>query len=377
MPRTAWTAARSSSSWTSSDGAHQPAAGGDAAPGLDLDVAQLAADLGRDVALAVLLREGERPCRTAAPSSSRPRTACTSATPSVASTRASSPGSPTARASPQAWRRQASPGSTAPASIAARPASSWPSAAARSPTAPCPSTSPASRARATRGSGARPSSRRNRTSQAAACSCAAARSPETAEAADEQLVGALVELVVRERARGEGRAVERPARGERRVGGVVEERLARAREPAALDQQPGLEHRPRVGLDPLEQLAAGERGVGVVPGDRVDVDVGARRETERQRVARERLGRAERAAQLGERPAQRAQRVLGAAERELGEAGARDRPVGQREVGEHRPGLAAAGRGRRRAVAEDLRRPEQADLEAVGCHRTTLFVRVR
>ena len=210
---------------------------------------------------------------------------------------------------------------------------------------------------------------RNSASHASACARAAAASPAARQAADEQLVRVLVVRGGAEHARGERRAVERPAGGERRVRRVAQHRLAGAGEPAALHQQPGLEDRAGVGLDALEQLAARERRIGSAAGRargrRPTRPAGA---PSASGSPAQRVRGAERAAQLRERPAQRAERVVGAAEDQLGQPGARDGPLGQREVGEHRPRLAAARRGRRRAVAQDRRAAEQPDLEP-GAHQ--------
>ena len=344
-------------------GAHEPAAGGDAAAGLHLDVAQLAADLGGDVALAVLLRQGERLVQDGG--------ALLVAAADGVDERDAQRGEHAGEQRRIADRPRLGAGVAQAGEPGLDGAGVERGAAGiELPERGGPVADGAQPVVLARLHGARHTRIRRAAELAAEQDLARGgvllRRGELArgrEAADQQLVGVLVELVVRERAGGEARAVERAAGGQRGVGGVVEERLAGAGEPAPLDQQPGLEHRPGVGLDPLQELAAGEPGVGVVVGDRVDVDARARREAERQRVAGERLGRAERAAELGQRPAQRAERVLGAAEGELRQAGARHRPVRQREVREHRPGLAAARGGRGDAVAQDLRRAQQAELE--------------
>ena len=116
-------------------------------------------------------------CSTTAPSSSRPRAAWTRAPPSAARVRARSAVSRHRAASAAAVRRHCSPASTAPATIAARPASSWLTAAARpfnggtmAESGPAPA---ASRRAARLG----PSSRRSRSSQTATWRRAAVRSP--------------------------------------------------------------------------------------------------------------------------------------------------------------------------------------------------------
>src|SRR5829696_1503483 len=78
-------------------------------------------------------------------------------------------------------------------------------------------------------------------------------------------------------------------------------------------------------------------------------------------VAAEQPGLAEGPAQLGQGPAQGPERVVGVPEQQLGQLPAPGGPVGQQQVGQQRPGLAAPRRGGRPAVALDGRRPEQAD----------------
>ena len=181
------------------------------------------------------------------------------------------------------------------------------------------------------------------------------------EAAHEQLVRALVVRVERDRARGERRGLERRPRREPAQRGVAQHALAHAREPPPLDEQPRLEHRAGAGVDALEQLAAGQRRIGLAREQREHVHLGVRRQAQLQRVPAQRV--AERAPQLRERPPERAQRVVGVGEDQVRELRAADPPLGQQQVGQDGPGLVAPGRRGERAVALDLRPSQQSDGE--------------
>jgi hypothetical protein len=183
------------------------------------------------------------------------------------------------------------------------------------------------------------------------------------EAAHQQLVRALVERVERKGPGGERRGVDRRARRQRAERGVAQRGLAQPAEPPPLHQQPRLEHRAGLGVDPLQQLAAGERGIRRAGRKGEHVDVRVRRQCELQRVAAQRVGRAERAAQLRERPAERAERITGVAEDQPGELRARHGPFGQQRVGEHRPRFVATRRHGDDALALDLRLSQQANHE--------------
>ena len=125
----------------------------------------------------------------------------------------------------------------------------------------------------------------------------------------------------------------------------------------ALDEQPRLEDRARRPDHALQQLAAGERRVGLPGDEREHVDRGPRRQPERQRVSAQHVGAAERAAQLRERPAQRAERVVGVGEDQLRQLRAPDAAA--------RPAAGTPARPRTCGRAAGRRRPRRARSPAV------------
>ena len=162
------------------------------------------------------------------------------------------------------------PGSTAPAATAARPASSCPRAAARSP--PAAALGRRARRRAAHARvgrapelAAEQDARRRRRARARR------RPRRPAQGTHEQLVGAVVEAVERDRPRRQRGAVKRRTGRQRAQRRIPQHGLAHAREPPALDQQPRIELGARAGLDPFEQLAAHERRIAAAGGQRQHV----------------------------------------------------------------------------------------------------------
>ena len=181
------------------------------------------------------------------------------------------------------------------------------------------------------------------------------------EAAHQKLVGGVVEPVQRERARGERGPVERDAGGQGLERRIPQHGLAQAGKAPALHQQPGLEVRAGAGIDTLEQLASRERGIGVARSEREHVHASVRRQHQRQGIPAQRHVGPQRSAQLRQRPAQRPERVGGISEDQPRQPRPRHRSLGQQQIGEHRPGLVATRRSGGSVGVRYLRRPEQAD----------------
>jgi hypothetical protein len=181
------------------------------------------------------------------------------------------------------------------------------------------------------------------------------------QAAHEQLVVALVEMVAghslgRVRHGGGG-----PALGEQGDRGLPHPRLDPGREPVSLHHQPRLEFRAAGDREPLEQLAAEVEQASVVvrAGQQVDVELDVVAQRRVDRVAREHVAVGEGAAQLGQAPTQGAQRVVGSGEQQLCQLAARDGPGAEHEVGKQRPCLAAPRGSDRRLAPRKSGRPEQ------------------
>ena len=313
-------------------------------------------------------------CRTRVPSSSRPRVACTRALPKAVRVRPCRAGSRSRPASVTARRRVCRPASTAPATMAARPASSWLSAAARPPTnGVVPGGQVGRRRLAQGGEGRQPELAPQQVLADRELPLHRPAVPAHGQAAQQQLVVGLVQRV-RARPAGRRRAAPRPAgRGPsgRSRSGAAGPRSGRppgaARRPATTrTPRPRRCRRRRAGR---RRCAAGRGRAGQrcpvsrCPGVRGDGLGRARRvgrpvELEHvdphvvaghpgQRVTAQGLGVGEHSAELGERPAHRAQRVVGLGEEQLGQVAAGRRPIGQQEIGQHGPGLAAARRAHR------------------------------
>ena len=183
------------------------------------------------------------------------------------------------------------------------------------------------------------------------------------KAAHQQLVGAVIEPVQRERPRRQRRAVKRNTGRQRTQRRIPQHGLAHARKAPALDQQPRIELRPGAGVDPLQQLAANERGIRLAGSQRQHVHRSPRRQPQLQRIPSQRPGNPKSATQLRQRPAQRPARILGIAEDQLGQHRARDRSLRQDHVRQHGPRLMTTRRSDNHTVALDLRRAQQADHE--------------
>ena len=179
----------------------------------------------------------------------------------------------------------------------------------------------------------------------------------------QQLVGAVIEPVQRERARRQRRTVERSTGGQRAQRRIPQHGLADARKAPALHQQPRIELRAGAGLDPLQQLPANQRGIRFAGGQRQHVHRSPRRQSQLQRIPSQRAGDPKRPTELRQRPAQRPARIVGIAEDEPGQLRARHRSLRQDHVRQHGPRLMTTRRSDNHAVALDLRRSQQADHE--------------
>ena len=349
-------------------GPRQPAAGGDPARRLAGDEAELAADLALDLAVAARLRERERLVQhrgallvaaadrvheRGAERRQRPRAAAPGRRPRAPPR---TPGAGTR--SRRRRRRRRPPGG---------PASSCPTAAARSPAGG-----------ALLGVGRTAHARIGLAPELApeqrlagvgviARGAGLARPRQTAH---EQLVGAVVEAVELDRAR---RQARRPRAGRRPRALASAASLSTAsHRPAKRRRSTAARRRSRArrpGSTPSSSSPRTSSGSGS-PAASASTSIVASAQPQLERVAAQRLRLAERAAQLRQRPAQRPARVVGVAEDQAGQPRARDRPLGQRQIREHRPRLVPARRGDGHVVALDLRRSQQADRERR--HRTML-----
>ena len=288
----------------------------------------------------------------AAPSSSFSFVACTSADPSDSSATVSICVSPAARAAgdrvaqaldarPRSLPRPPPPPPTpgAPAARARPPPHRRAGGSSRS----------VARPRASSGPGSTPSSRRNRSSEAASCRSTATSSPVAANARTRSTWASSFKRIGGDQPGGELDRGSRVARRKRAERALAKDRLAQALEAAALAQQPRGEARARVDVHTLEQLASepGEldRLARRAPHQDVDVDHRALGKAELHDVAApHRVGAAEQTPELGQVPAQRARRVLGVGEQQVDELLPARRPAGQRQVGEQRPDLPAPRR---------------------------------
>ena len=172
------------------------------------------------------------------------------------------------------------------------------------------------------------------------------------KAPHQQLVGAVVEPVQRERPRRQRRAVKRNTGSQRTQRRIPQHGLAHARKAPALHQQPRIELRAGAGIDPLQQLAANERGIRLAGSQREHVHRSPRRQPQLQRIPAQRAGNPERATQLRQRPAQRPARIIGIAEDQPRQPRARHRSLRQDHDTPARPtpcDRAAARQPRRRA----------------------------
>jgi hypothetical protein len=291
------------------------------------------------------------------------RTEWTSSAPSAASVRARSESSPTPRASAHACRRHATPGSTAPAATAARPASSCPNAAARSPRCGKLGAACSSAAARTPGSGARPELAPEQRPAGVGVLARGAGLARAGEAADQQLVGAVVESAEGEHPRRQRGAIERTTGRQRPKRGISQDRLAHTRDAPALDQQAGVELGAPARVDSLQQVAASKRRVRIAGPQHQHVDRRLGREPQLQRIPPQRARNAEGATQLRQRPAQRTQRVVRVTEDQVRQPCTRNRTLRQQPIRKHGPRLVTPGRRGKNAIALDLRRSHQADHE--------------
>ena len=104
------------------------------------------------------------------------------------------------------------------------------------------------------------------------------------KAAHQQLVGAVIEPVQRERPRRQRRAVKRNTGRQRTQRRIPQHGLADARKVPALHEQPRIELRPGAGVDSLQQLAANERGIRLAGSQRQHVHRSARRQPQFQSI---------------------------------------------------------------------------------------------
>jgi hypothetical protein len=184
------------------------------------------------------------------------------------------------------------------------------------------------------------------------------------QAPHEQLVVALLERVAGHRKLRVPDRLLRPAVGQQRHRGLPQPRLHEGRHPVPRHQQPRLELETRRQVYALQQLPVGKheeplrRGFA---GHREHVDDDARGGRGGHRVAGDLHRAGQGAAQLGQCPAQRPQRVVGVGEQQLGEVLAAGWALGQQQVAEQRPRLAATRQPDRPAVPLDGGRSEQPD----------------
>ena len=156
--------------------------------------------------------------------------------------------------------------------------------------------------------------------------------------------------------------------------GLVERRLGRAKQAAALAEEPGLEGGCARELHPLEQLPA-------EPGDRdgllwgsayqgIDVHKRPRGEHELRRAGGQ-CGWTQRPPKLGQVPAQRAEWIIRGREQQLSKMPARGvASSAQDEIGDQPPALVAARPRHRLAVALEVLSAEQMDDERHGVARS-------
>ena len=161
---------------------------------------------------------------------------------------------------------------------------------------------------------------------------------------------------------------------------------------AALGDQPAVEKRAALELQPVEQIAGEQscqrlqllhveradplRG-GTADLQRIDK---AAVEIERDRIALCRdpapVRRVERAAQLAQAPAQFAAGIVGHIPQQFAQAAAAHGVRRQRQIGKQRAQLARRRQRHRHAVAQDLQRSEQAHGQAAACRRPASMVRI-
>ena len=176
------------------------------------------------------------------------------------------------------------------------------------------------------------------------------------EAADQQLVMALVQRVERDGAGGEPHRVVRAAGGEGGEGRLVQHRLARRRLPAPLHgshaSKPGLESNDRPSSSsPPASSGDGARASTTVPGGSSSTGGSPRSASGRPR-ARRSSARLHRSAPSGSSASGKSR------------AASSRRPTGlplSSSVGQQPPRLSAARRGHGDAVARDRRGPEETD----------------
>ena len=106
--------------------------------------------------------------------------------------------------------------------------------------------------------------------------------PRPRQAPHEQLVGAVIERVQRERPRRQGGTVKGRTGSQGTQRRIPQHGLADARKAPALHQQPRIELRARAGIDPLQQLAANERRIRLAGSQRKHVHRDPRRQAQLQ-----------------------------------------------------------------------------------------------
>ena len=184
------------------------------------------------------------------------------------------------------------------------------------------------------------------------------------ERADQQHVRVLAQRIGAEQAGGERHGPARVAGGQRPQRPLPQDGAAEPLEAASLAEQPGIEPRAGLDVDPLQQLPAqtgqldgGRRGPLEQHGH---VQRRAARQPEAdRRAAADGLGPAEESAQLRQVPPQGVRRVLGLREQQRRKLLASWRPLREGQVRENGPDLLAPWRRVDDPLPGDERRSEQ------------------
>jgi hypothetical protein len=174
------------------------------------------------------------------------------------------------------------------------------------------------------------------------------------QATHEQLVQAFLERTELQRTGNKRRRLLCTARRERSQRGIVQEPLAQPGETTPLDQQPRLEHRTGLQLNPLEQLAPHEPDVSLSGAHAQHIHLGPRGRIQPQRIAAQQIRCAECPAQLSQRPTQRPLGVRRVREQQRRQTLPSHRQLSQRQIREHRPRLTTPRRREKRAIPLQL-----------------------
>ena len=183
------------------------------------------------------------------------------------------------------------------------------------------------------------------------------------QATHQQLMRTLVERVQRNRPRGQRGTVKSITARQRSQRRIPQHRFTHPRQAPTLHQQPRLKDRPRSRIDPFQQLAAHQPGIGIAARQREHINHRPARQPQLQRIRPQRLGNPERAAQLRQRPTQRPERIISLAEHQPSQPHPRHRPLSQHQIRQNSPRLMPARWRPNHTVTLDLRAPQQANHE--------------